>query len=442
MKFNIDNEGLKVFSIGINHHTAHLELREKMFLSGEETIELLNIYKKHLDECFILSTCNRTEIYGVPVNTEFNINLYKDVFLKFKSADTAVNANHLYDSTGEDAVTHLFCVSSGVDSLVIGDSQILHQVKEAYGTAQKNGSAGKVLNKLCQAALHTGKRAKTETALHEGAVSISYAAVELATKIFGELKEKTVLVIGAGETASLTIESLIKKNVEKIFITNRTKEKAEELFRHHNKSGRLKGNVIEFSDFKKKLNEFDIIITSTAAPGYILNNDDFTNVTRKKTGTPILIADIAIPRDVDPMIGKFGNIFLKDIDDLNAIVEANFELRRKEIPEVRRIIGEELHNFNSWYYNLQLVPTIREIENQFEEIRAAEILNNTNGFSETEKEAVENITKNIVHKILRTTVPHLNQLLKETDIPDQHERYNRVKLIRRIFGLDKQNQKQ
>lgn len=441
MEYLGNNERPMVFSIGINHHTAHLELREKMFLGGQDVAELLNIYSKHLNECFIISTCNRTEIYGVPNSSDFDIGLYKDIFLKFKSADPSVTPEHLYEAIGEDAITHLFSVASGVDSLVIGDSQILHQVKEAYAIAQDNQSAGKVLNKLCQTALHSGKRAKTETALHEGAVSISYAAVELATKIFGELKEKTVLIIGAGETASLTIESLVKKNVDNIYITNRTRDNAEELFIHHNKSGKLKGSIIEFSEFKKRLNEFDIIITSTSAPGYIIDHKDFSSVLRKKSGAPILIADIAIPRDVDPQIGKYDNIFLKDIDDLNAIVEANFELRRKEIPEVRRIIREELENFNSWYYNLQLVPTIKEIERQFEEIRTAEILNNANGFSENEKEALENITKNIVHKILRTTVPQLNQLLKESDIPDQQVRHNRVKLIRKIFGLDKQKQK-
>ena len=428
--------GALIFSVGINHHTAPLEIREKIYLSEEEVSGLLNVYKEYLSECLIVSTCNRTEIYGVPVNGVLDMEKYKDILLKFKSSVKDVNKAQMYELISANAAEHLFKVAASVDSMVIGDSQIMHQVKESYQVAQKNQSIGKILNKLCQTALHVGKRTKTETNIYEGAVSISYAAVELAMKIFGDISDKDVLIIGAGETAELTAESLIKKKARKIFITNRTKENADELMQKLSKFARFDGEVLVYDSYKKSLNNFDIIISSTSSPNFVLYYDDFKNVQRRKSGTPILLVDIAVPRDIDPQVGKYGNIFLKDIDDLNAIVEANFELRKAEIPGVKKIISDELDHFFSWYYSLQLVPTIKEIENRYEEIRLNEIMKNANGFSDKEKEVLESITKNIVSKIVRDTVPHLNEMINESEIPTQENRYNRLSLIRKLFGLE------
>jgi glutamyl-tRNA reductase len=428
--------GALIFSVGINHHTAPLEVREKIYLSEEEISGLLNLYKQYLSECLIVSTCNRTEIYGVPVNGKLDMEAYKDVLLRFKSGVKEVNKEQMYDLVSASAAEHLFRVAASVDSMVIGDSQIMHQVKEAYQIAQKNQSIGKILNKLCQTALHVGKRTKSETNIYEGAVSISYAAVELAMKIFGEISDKNILIIGAGETAELTAESLIKKKARKIFITNRTKENADELLGKLNKFAKFDGEVLVYDEYKKSLNNIDIIISSTSSPNFVLYYDDFKDVPRRKSGTPILVVDIAVPRDVDPRVGKYGNIFLKDIDDLNAIVEANFEMRKAEIPGVKKIISDELSHFFSWYYSLQLVPTIKEIENRYDEIRLNEIEKNTNGFSEKEKEVLDSITKNIVSKIVRDTIPNLNEIINESEIPTQENRYNRLSLIRRLFGLE------
>jgi glutamyl-tRNA reductase len=433
--------GSIIFSVGVNHHTAPLEIREKVYLSEEETVLLLNQFKEYLSECMIVSTCNRTEVYGVPLNGKLDLELYKNILLNFKAGDGSVNKNQLYNLVSTSAADHLFKVASSMDSMILGDSQIMHQLKEAYQIAQKNQSIGKVLNKLCQTALHVGKRTKSETALYEGAVSISYAAVELAQKIFGDLTDKTILILGAGETAELTAESLIKKRAKKIYISNRTVTNAEELFKKLSAMSKLDGEVLEYENYKNRLNEFDIIISSTASSSFILYYDDFKKIPRRKSGTPILIIDIAVPRDVDPRIGKYGNIFLKDIDDLNAIVEANFEMRKAEIPGVKKIISEELTHFFKWYYSLQLVPTIKEIENVFEEIRLEEILKNTNGFSKKEKETIETLTKNIVQKILRNTVPHLNEMLTQNEVPSQELRYNRLHLIRKLFGLENQAKK-
>ena len=432
--------GAIIFSVGVNHHTAPIEVREKIFLSGQEISELLEIYKQYLSECLIVSTCNRTEIYGVPSNGKLDLELYKDVLINYKSNVKDVNKNQMYELVSASAADHLFRVASSVDSMVVGDSQIYHQVKEAYQIAQKNQSLGKILNKLCQTALHVGKRTKTETTIFEGAVSISYAAVELAMKIFGDIKDKTILILGAGETAELTAESLIKKKAKKIYISNRTRTKAEELLNKLKGFSKFDGEVIDFDNFKQRFNEFDVVISSTSATNFIINYDDFSNVSRRKSGVPILIVDIAVPRDIDPKVGKYSNIFLKDIDDLNAIVETNFEMRKAEIPGVKKIIGDELQHFFSWYYSLQLVPTIKDIENKFESIRNEELEKNANGFSDKEKEAIDAITKNIVHKILRDTVPNLNEVINAPEIPTQENKYNRVSLIRKLFGLEGKKQ--
>jgi glutamyl-tRNA reductase len=425
-----------LFSIGVNHTTSPIEVREKIFVSDKEVPSLLNVMKELLSEFLVLSTCNRTELYGVPNDNTIDIEIIKDKLIEFKNAGGLVKREHFYTLHAAGAAEHLFHVASSIDSMVVGDSQIMHQFKEAYSQAQELGSIGKILNKVCQTALHTGKRTKTETALFEGAVSISYAAVELATKIFGDLKEKSILILGAGETAELTAESLIKKRAVNISFSNRTRANAVELKEKLGKDTRINGEVIDFLSFKDSLGKFDIIISSTAADNFILNYDDFKPVAKHRTGSPILIIDIAMPRDIDPRIGKLGNVFLKDIDDLNAIVDANFEKRKAQIPIVRRIVNEEVSHFLSWYYAQQLVPTINDIENKFEKIRSDEILKHANGFNEHDKEVLEKITKGIVNKIVRTTVPNLNDMISKEELPVEGNRYNRLQMIRRLFGLE------
>jgi glutamyl-tRNA reductase len=287
--------------------------------------------------------------------------------------------------------------------------------------------------------LHAGKRTKTETGLFEGAVSISYASVELASKIFGDLKDKNILLLGAGETAELTAESLIKKHATRISFTNRTRERAEELKGRLSNTSKIDGIVIDYEDFKNQLQQFDIIISSTSADNFILSYDDFKPVAKHRTGSPILLIDIAVPRDIDPRIGKLGNVFLKDIDDLNAIVDANFEKRKAQIPIVKHIINQEVSHFLSWYYALQLVPTIQDLEEKYEKIRTDEILKNTNGFDEHEKEVLEKITKGIVNKIVRSTVPNLNEIIIKEELPANDNRFNRLQMIRKMFGLENRN---
>jgi glutamyl-tRNA reductase len=428
-----------LFSIGVNHRTAPVEVREKIFLTEAEITRFSERLKNSLDEFLLLSTCNRTELYGVLADENDRLERYKDLLLTFKDTAGIVKGEHIYEMRSSEAADHIFRVASSIDSMVVGDSQVLHQLKEAYQLAVNNGTIGKVLNKLCQKALQVGKRTKTETSIYEGAVSVSFAAVELALKIFGDLQNRSILVLGAGETAELTAESLLKKRVRKISIANRTKEHAVALLEKLNEFIRNESEVLDFDSVKIRLNEFDIIISSTSSSEFILTYEDFKKAGRHKSADPMLIIDIAVPRDIDPRADKIGNVFLKNIDDLNAIVDANFEKRKAEIPEVHRIIQEELENFFTWFYTQQLVPTIKEIEDKFENIRLGEMRKNSNGFSEEERVMLENVTKNIVNKILKTTVPNLHEIIAKDELPDQKNRINRLELIRKLFGLQDQS---
>jgi glutamyl-tRNA reductase len=414
-------------------------VREKIFLSEEEIIGFSERLKNSLEEFMLLSTCNRTELYGVLADEDEGLDRYKDLLLTYRETHGLVRKEHIYEMRSSEAADHLFKVASSVDSMVVGDSQILHQLKEAYQLAQSNGTIGKVLNKLCQKALQVGKRTKTETSIYEGAVSVSFAAVELAVKIFGELHDKSILLLGAGETAELTAESILKKRVRKITVANRTKENAVTLLEKLSEFIRNESEVLDFDEVKSKLNNFDIIISSTSSPEFILSYEDFKRSGKHRSSDQMLIIDIAVPRDIDPQVDNISSVFLKNIDDLNAIVDANFEKRKAEIPEVNRIVQEELENFFTWFYTQQLVPTIQEIENKFENIRLGELRKNSNGFSEEEKLVMENITKNIVNKILKTTVPNLHEMIAKNEVPDQKNRLNRLDLIRKLFGLKDQS---
>ena len=351
-----------LFSIGVNYRTSPLEVREKLSITESELPVILEKYKTVLDECFIISTCNRTEIYGVAASGNIDRELIKNILIDFKNARDIAHPAHFFEYVSCGAVNHLFRVATSIDSMVVGDVQIMHQLKEFYLKAKETNSTGKILNQLCQKALHTGKRAKNETSLYEGAFSVSFAAVELAMKIFGDLDDMTVMVIGAGETAELTAKNLIRKNVKKLLVTNRTRANAESMIETLKHNYNFEQEVVEFEEFKQRITEADIVISSTASKDYILMYDEFKKIIAKRKDVPILIIDIAIPRDIDPDIDKLDNVFLKNIDALNEIVNSDYEKRMKLIPDVKDIITEELIEYLVWYYSIPLIPAIQHIQ--------------------------------------------------------------------------------
>ena len=344
-----------LFAFGINHRTAPIEVREKLCITESEIPTLLAKLKETLSECLILSTCNRTEIYGVSGSFEIDLDYYIDLIVKFKGAEEFANREHFFTYITCAASRQFFRVATSVDSKIVGDTQILQQLRKAYDVAKSHNATGKILNQLAQRAFKIGKRTYTETSIHKGAISVSLAAVELAQETFGFLGDKRVLVIGAGETARLTAESLIHKKVGKLFITNRTRSHAEDLFDVLHAGHPFEGGVIDFADFKDHLNEIDIVISSTSATEPILDHADFAAQTNK-----ILLIDIAMPRDIEPSAGEHEAVILKNIDHLHAIVDRNFERRMQDFPKVKRFISMEMGEFLMWYYSLLLLPVYQK----------------------------------------------------------------------------------
>ncbi|MDQ3714369.1 MAG: glutamyl-tRNA reductase [Acidobacteriota bacterium] len=339
-----------LFAVGINHKTASVAIREKIFVHANEIPALLTELRKTLVEAVVLSTCNRTEIYGATTRTDLDLDFYKDLLINFKGAENYVSRKHFFASVSCAACQQLFQVATSLDSKIVGDTQILGQLRDAYAVAKRHEATGKILNQLHQRAFKIGKRARTETNLHKGAVSISLAAVELAAETFGSLEGKTVLIIGAGDTARMTAECLIQRRVGKILITNRTLTHADVLLESLKQSSTFVGETVNFAELKNHLNRADIIITSTSSPAPILEKTDFENQTNK-----ILLIDIAVPRDIAPEAGECANVLLKNIDDLHSIVDRNSRRRAADLPLVKRIIMTEMANFLVWYYSLPLL---------------------------------------------------------------------------------------
>lgn len=420
---------MNLITIGINHRTAPIGVREKIWFSTDETKNILpQLKEKFFKECVLISTCNRTEVYGIPIDEVEEAKGVIGLLISFKDSGNIVKQDHFYELHSSLAVSHLFKVVSGIDSMVLGDVQIISQMKEAYLTASNMKTVGKFTARLFDTAFHVGKRSRTETEIGEGAVSVSYGAVELANKIFADLNKHTALVIGAGETAQLTAKHLQSKNIGKLIFTNRTREKAEAI------ASEINGNVIDFDSFQSELKNVDIIISSVTIPSYILTAQQIQGAMRQRHNNPLFIIDIGVPRNVDPEASKIDNVFLNDIDALNNMIDKNLEKRRAEIPKVKKIVFEELEQFYNWFRSLQVNPTIQELRTQFELIREDEVRKNINRFNEADKELVEILTKRIVNKILHTPIVNLKS---GTNTEADEDTMNKVSLLRHLFGLEK-----
>lgn len=420
---------MNLITLGINHRTAPIEVREKIWFSIDEIKSFLPTLKeKYFKECVLVSTCNRTELYGIPINELDDTKPVEQELINFKNANSIIKPDHFYLLHSSIAVSHLFKVVAGIDSMVLGDVQILNQMKEAYLTASNLKTVGKLTARLFDTAFHVGKRSRTETQIGEGAVSVSYAAVELSCKIFSDLSKHTALIIGSGETAQLTAKHLQSKNIGELVFTNRTREKAEALAKEMNAS------VVDFNNFPNELKKTDIIISSINIPEYILTSSQLQKIMKERHSKQLFIIDIGVPRNIDPDASKIENVFLYDIDALNNIIDKNLEKRRAEVPKVKKIIFEELEQFYNWYRSLQVNPTIQELRSQFEKIREEEVKKNINRFKEEDRELLEIITKRIINKILHTPIVNLKNGSNSTLDDDT---ISKVSLIRSLFGLEK-----
>jgi glutamyl-tRNA reductase len=420
---------MNLHSIGISHHTAPLEVREKMWLSDDEIRAALPRLKEqhHMEECVLVSTCNRTELYGVVAGEAPDDAALRRLLIDIKGTPPDVGTQHFVSAHAGGAVSHLFRVAAGVESMVIGDVQILSQIKDHFALARESGTLGPVMNRLMQATLHVGKRVRSETTICEGAVSVSYAAVELASKIFADLLKKSVLLIGAGDTGELTLRHLVGKGIGHVKIANRTRDRAEALV------ATLGGAVIDYEGIVDALRTVDIVITSVTSPSYIVGPGEVHRVMKQRSNTPLFIIDIGVPRNVDPSAGKIENVFLYDIDALGTIVNRNIDRRRGEIPKVTRIVREELAAFLRWQHALEVGPTIQKFREILEAIRAQEVTRHMNRFRAEDRELLELVTRRIVNKILHGPTTVLKQGTESGG--HSEEVIHRVKALRDLFGF-------
>lgn len=392
---------MNIYALGTSHKHSTLDMRERVSFSDEELKEALPSLRESLaEEVAVISTCNRTEIYIVPRAEPFAHEEIAEWLRAWKGVD--IPNGQLFALHAGSAARHLFEVASGIDSQVIGDIQIIGQVRTAHQIARDVGTIGKVLDRLFSSALHTGKRVKTETELFSGAVSISYVAVELAKKIFHPIGGKRTLVVGAGEAGELAARNLRDQGVRGITITNRTEERGHDLIR------RLGfGEPMPLGDLPARLHEFDIVIVSTGAPNFLITYADARAALSRRDGEPQLIVDISVPRNVDPRISTLPNVFCKDLNDLMSVVETNVEKRRSELPHADVIISDELAKFSAWCNLLPVTPVIAQLKGRGEEIARAELERNRSRFAPEDFENVERLVGSVVRKILGMPLAHL-----------------------------------
>jgi glutamyl-tRNA reductase len=395
--------------LGMNHKTAPVELREQLALSCQQHVSPLHLipHLVHVDEVFFLSTCNRVEFV-------FTCQDPHDAILEVKALLQTYLGNlegnlldlHLYHYENLDAVRHLFRVSSSLDSMVVGEPQILGQIKEAYREATECRTVRVILNRLLHKTFSVAKRVRSETMIGSHAVSISYAAVELARKIFGDLKDKRVLVVGAGEMAELAAEHFLAQGVRHMTVTNRTPERAFELAR------RFRADTIPFEHFVDDIRTMDIVLTSTGSPDPILRYQDVKSRMRERRNKPLFFIDIAVPRDVEAKINEIDNVYVYDIDDLQGIIELNREDRKREAEKAEYIISQEITKFQHWLNTLDVVPTIIALREKAELIRLYELqrtFSQLPDLSDKERQAIEVLTGSIVKKLLHDPILFLKK---------------------------------
>jgi glutamyl-tRNA reductase len=457
---------MQVFVLGLNHKTAPVEVRERLAFSPTRMADALRTWRDPLRreagirEAAILSTCNRAEFYAVGppeaapqlekfLNEQF-LPQSSGASFSLRRAPSLELSSHLYRFEDAESARHLFRVASGLDSLVLGESEILGQVKSALSTARENGAMGSVLDELFRRAIACGKRARTETAIGRGALNVGSAAVELARQIFGPLAGNTVLILGAGKMSSLTAQHLVASGARRILVANRTYERAAELaamFSDENARDtaqaqvlagipRAESSAVTWDEFPQKLVEADIVISSTRAPHLVLTADHVAQAMKARHGRPVFLIDIAVPRDIDPRAHDIDNVFLYDIDDLTAVVESNRSQRAQELSRVEEIIGEEVGSWQSWVRSRGATPVLSALAHHANGVRDAEIetaLSQLEHLSDRDRAIVAAMGRAIAGKLSHAPLRYLREAGSEQ--PDH------VEAIRRAFDLPSEDDK-
>ncbi|MDD2850923.1 MAG: glutamyl-tRNA reductase [Desulfuromonadaceae bacterium] len=390
---------MNIIVVGLSHKTATVEIREKVAFSPNQIekplCELLRL--EGIVEGVIVSTCNRVEIYATTRDIAGGIARIKRFMADYHHLPFEALESHLYSYHAEAAIRHVFRVASSLDSMVIGEPQILGQIKTSYGYAAEFKSSGIILNRFLHKAFSVAKRVRTETKIASSAVSVAFAAVELAKKILGDLSDKTVMLIGAGEMCELAAKHFLNSGAKGVMVTNRTFERAERL------AEEFGGEAVRFESFLEHLHRADIVLSSTGAPHCIIGPKDAEEVTRLRRSKPIFFIDIAVPRDIDPKVDDVENVYLFTVDHLQEIVQANLAQRNLEAEKAEQIIDQEIGQFHKWLSTLEVTPTIVALRNRFDEIRRAELDRTISGWKDLPPDAekrLDSLTMALMNKLL------------------------------------------
>ncbi len=417
---------MKIFVAGLNHTTADVEVRERVAFNGPKLEEGLIRLKAipEVDEALILSTCNRMELYMNMKDTLKASESIRAFLSEFHNVDKQLLDKSLYSHEGVAAVRHIFRVASSLDSMVIGEPQILGQLKEAFEFALEKKTTGILLNRLMKKAISVAKRIRSETKIAEHAVSVSFAAVELAKKIFTVLSDKVFMLLGAGEMAELAARHLMSNGVKEVIIANRSYDRACELAKEFN------GRPVKLDNFIQEMARSDIVICSTGAQNYILLKGQMQKVMKERKQRPVFIIDISVPRNIAPDINDLDNVYLYNIDDLQNIVDANKFERQNEAEKAEKIVEEEIQPFFKWVSSLDSVPTIIALREKAEKIRKNEIDKLLNKFPEMEERqriAVEYMTSAIVNKLIHLPTAALKNGSEDRDLL--------IAAIKKLYGI-------
>jgi len=417
---------MMILAVGHNHETAPVAVRERFAFSSDRLPTALEGVRgcRSVSESVILSTCNRNEIYTVVEDPEAARADITEFLHDFHQVERSLLGDSLYHYQQEGAVAHLFAVTAGVDSMVVGETQVFSQVKDAYDAARTTAATGPVLNRLFATSFEVGKRVRHRTRISEGAISVSSCAVDLARKIFTNLGERTTLLVGAGETTERTATALLSHGVRRFIVANRTVERAAAL------ADRLGGSGISLDGLGEALRTADIVVCSTAAPGYLLQAEQVKTLMQHRRNTPLFVVDLSVPRDVDPAVRNIYNVFLYNVDDLSAIAEENRGRRADEVTNASEIISGEVAKFMGWLASLAVAPTVVTLRESFEAVRAAEFEKLRQKLPPDERERVETFSRQLINKLLHHPSTEIKRSTRRGE--DRYLAY----AIRRLFDLE------
>jgi glutamyl-tRNA reductase len=419
----------EILALGVSHKTAPLELRERLALPEGRAVGLLGELtdSEHVHEAGAISTCNRTELYLVatdPVEAESHA---LSLLAREAGIQPTELAGRLYSQRGADAARHLYRVTAGLDSMILGEAEVQGQVKRAYELALVEGATGPILNRLFRGAIAAGKRARSETGVSERGLSLPSVSVELARRTLGDLANRSVLLVGAGETAELTARALAARGVETVFVANR----------HHNRAiglaQRFGGRAVRIDELPARMEDADIVVSSTNSPHHLIERDDLELVMEARDGRPLLLVDLAVPRDIEPGCREVEGVSLHDVDDVQAIADRNASGREAEARRAERLLDSEVARFERWLGSLEVIPTVAALRRRAEEVVERVLAENESrweSLSEADRERLAVMARAIANRLLHEPTLQLKRSGEDEDA------YARVHALRELFGLD------